>query len=88
MPSIEEEMRAHRQRALVVQKLCESSATVANADLERRQEGFWFGLGEIVEEFVSFLERLPKVLPAHVQNNEMPPAGDPFYDYPPRGTVQ
>jgi hypothetical protein len=84
MPSIEEETRSQLHRALVVHKLCDACAISASQgyDFADRDEGFWNGLAEIQQDLVSFLERLPRLLPSRIINQEMPPAGDPFYESP------
>jgi hypothetical protein len=85
MPSIEEEARTLRCRALVVARLCDASAQAARHegwDDRERDAYFWHGVEGLMLDIVSFFERLPRVVPGHILNHQMPPEGSPFYDTP------
>jgi hypothetical protein len=81
--SIEEQARSLRDRALVVARLCDAASQGSwngRWSERRREAGFWNGLESLVDEFISFLERLPRVVSDEILNLEMPPEGSPFYD--------
>jgi hypothetical protein len=81
--SIEEQAKSLRDRALVVARLCDTSSQAAWTERwaeHEREAGFWNGLEGIVLEFISFLERLQRVVSSDVLNLEMPPEGSPFYE--------
>jgi len=85
MPSIEEEARTLKCRALVVARLCDASAQAAHRegwDDRKRDAYFWHGVEGLMLDIVSFFERLPPVVPGHILNHRMPPEGLPFYDTP------
>lgn len=92
MPSIEEEVRRLRGRALVIQRLADSSALAElqdGWDHEEREAGFWWGLESMMKDFVSFFERFTFLAPSSVLNLDMPPAGSPIYedDEPPEAQL-
>lgn len=83
MPSIEEEVRSVKCRALVVARLCDASAQAAHRegwDDRKRDANFWHGVEGLMLDIVSFFERLPRVVPGHILNHRMPPKGSSFYD--------
>jgi hypothetical protein len=72
MPSIEEAIRFHRQRLLVLYRLADSSAACATYEHNEDEEAFWVGVAGIIDDVLSFLQRLKALLPSEILNLDEP----------------
>jgi hypothetical protein len=76
MPSIEEAIRFHRQRAQVLYNLADTHASLAACHRDREDEDFWSGVTSILDDLIGLLQRLKDVFPPDLMNRDMPTEQD------------
>jgi hypothetical protein len=72
MRSIEEAIRFHRQRMLVLYRLADTAAACAAYERNEEDESFWVGVASMIDEVLGFLQRLKVHLPPEVLNADEP----------------